>query len=422
MKNILQYLVIFLLAMSAPVKAQIYATSPFQNGPAQENGGLFVFDPETLTWIDGKSVFLAGFTITGITSITVHPNLAPPNDANNGKLYAVLKVSAVTGRVLATIDPATGVAIQIGNLGDNFASIAFREDGQLFGATGNGATVPESFFSIDKTSGATTLIFAMGNGADGEIIAYNPEDDFFYHWSGSSTLVFEKFPGNAVAYTPTNIPTIGTTNGETFGAVFDPCKQYDFGGIMQFGFTTSNISSSFNAFSAGGNVLPAFGTAPDDMRGFALVGGYTCEADLGVGMAASTPAINSDDPLVLDIVVDNAGEARARNPTLTITLPPSLTAATTTGCDQDPNGIPVCTPNIIVQRFDPTAVPVGYVPFEISSLWKGRATTVTINAIYDGGGGNVLASVTSLATETVPGDNDAGYILGDVLFRNSFEN
>jgi Domain of unknown function DUF11 len=414
MKKLIVSTALVLLSLSVPIRAQIYGTSASQNSPAPENGSLFVFDPETLTWIDGIIVSLAGFTTTGITGITVHPNLAPPDDANNGKL------GAVVGRVLATIDPATGVATQIGNLGDKFSSISFREDGQLFGATGNGATVPESLFKIDKTNGTKTLVFAMGNGVDGEIIAYNPVDDFFYHWSGNGTLVFEKFSGDALTYTPTNIPTIGTTSGETFGAVYDPCKQYDFGGFFQFGFTTSNINSSFNAFSTGGNVLPAFGVgAPDDIRGLALIGGYTCEADLGVGMTASTPALISGDPLVLDIVVDNAGEARARNPSLSITLPPSLSAATTTGCSEDPNGIPTCTPKIFVQKW---TVGVGYAPLQINNLWRGRATTVTVNATYSGGGGNVVAETTSLTTETVPADNTASYILGDVLFKNSFEN
>lgn len=102
-----------LIAASPAAHAQLYGTSPFQNSPAPENGSLYVFDPDTLTWIDGKAVNLPGFTVTGITGLTVHPTLAPPEDGDNGKVYAVLKVSAVVGRVLATIDLATGIATQI---------------------------------------------------------------------------------------------------------------------------------------------------------------------------------------------------------------------------------------------------------------------------------------------------------------------
>ncbi|MBK9687969.1 MAG: hypothetical protein IPO65_09460 [Saprospiraceae bacterium] len=66
---------------------------------------------------------LPGFTITGINGLTTHPT--------TGEHYAILKVSGVSGRILAKINALTGVCTQIGNLGDNFSSISFRDDGQL---------------------------------------------------------------------------------------------------------------------------------------------------------------------------------------------------------------------------------------------------------------------------------------------------
>jgi hypothetical protein len=411
-------LLVGLLLASAPASAQLYGTSPFQNGPAADNGSLFWFDPDTLTWISGTRVRLTGLTVTGVTALTVHPNLPPPDDALNGRLYAVLKIQGVTGRVLATIDPTTGESTQIGNLGDNFSSLSFREDGQLFGVTGNGAVVPETLWLIDKATGAKSVATALGAGADGDIVAYNPVDDFFYHWSGSTTVVYEKVLSTP-PYTITNIPIIGTTTGETFGAVWDPCQTRDIGGLQTLVFIGSNIASNFNFWTTGGNVTAPIGSNPDDIRGLALIGGYTCEVDVGVGAGSPDPAPPAGSPIVVDVVIDNAGEARAMRPVITLSLPPSLSAATTTGCLEDPAGIPTCSPRIIVQRYDPSTM--GPVPFEITNLWKGHTAGVRIDATFDGTAGEIVATVTSNSTETQPADNTIRYLLGDALFADSFE-
>jgi hypothetical protein len=418
MSSLRSWLLCGLLLASAPASAQLYGTSPFQNGPAPENGSLYTFDPDTLTWITGVRVTLTGFTITGITGLTTHPNLAPPDDALNGRIYAILKLQGVTGRVLATIDPATGEATQIGNLGDNFSSLSFREDGQLFGVTGNGATVPETLWLIDKATGTRSIATPLGAGADGDIAAYNPVDDFFYHWSGNATVVYERVQ-SAPPFTITNIPTTGAPPGETFGAVWDPCQTRDIGGVQTLVFIASNINSRFNFWTPAGTISAPLGTTPDDIRGLALVGGYTCEVDVGVGAGSANPAPPAGSPIAVDVVIDNAGEARAMRPVITLALPPSLSSATTTGCVEDPAGIPTCTPRIFVPRYDTTSMT--HVPFEITNLWKGRTATVRIDATYDGNAGEVVATVSSSSTETQPADNTVRYLLGEALFADSFE-
>jgi hypothetical protein len=407
-----------LLCACAPAWAQLYGASPFQNGPSPENGGLYVFDPDTLVWMDGRQIFLDGFTVTGTNSVTVHPNLAPPNDALNGTVFAILKVSGVTGRVLATIDPDTGFATQVGNLGDNFASLTFREDGQLFGVTGDGATVPETLYLIDKTNASKTVAATLGNGADGESIAYNPVDNFIYHWSGNGTVAFEKLQSQA-PYSGTTIPIIGSTNGETFGAVWDPCQPRSGGAGTVLAFIGSNIGSTFNFWFTTGEVSPQLGSNPDDIRGLALIGGYTCDADLGVGIGSPSPAPAAGDPVTIEVVLDNAGQARAMTPTLNIVLPASVTAATTTGCIEDPNGLPACTPRIFVPRYDTVAMQ--HFPFQISNLWRGRSVTVSVVGTFDGSGGDVVVTAASGSNDPQPADNTNFLRLGDALFMNSFE-
>jgi hypothetical protein len=93
--------------------------------------------------------------------------------------------------LLTTLDLATGAATPIAQLGDKYAAIAFTPDGRLFGVTADDASNPEVLFEIDKQSGAQTLRRSLGIGQDGELIAYNPEAQQLYHWSGAAS-VFEK--------------------------------------------------------------------------------------------------------------------------------------------------------------------------------------------------------------------------------------
>ena len=221
----------------------IYTASPFQNFG-------WVIHPTSYEVIGSFESTLSGSSVGGITSFTTDPT--------TGTHYAIAKVDGNTARVLVTVDFQPGVAnlTQVGNLGDKFASLAFREDGQLFGVTGDGATVPEALYLIDKATATTTLATTLGNGADGEAIVYNPDDDHFYHFSGNGTVVYEKVESTP-PYTVTNIPISGVTNGETFGGM------YLGGGQILI----SNIASGFNVVGTDGTWGPKVGAFPDDVRG-----------------------------------------------------------------------------------------------------------------------------------------------------------
>lgn len=253
-------------------------THPPMFGPSPFQDSLWGFDTTTHQMIYRASPTLAGFTITGMTGLTMHPH--------TGEFYIIMKVSGVSGRVLGTFNPTTGVCSQVGNLGDNFSTISFREDGQLFGVTGDGALVSETMYLIDHTNGTKTLAASLGAGADGEVIAYNYDDDFFYHWSGYTTVVFEKIM-STVPYTTTTIPIIGTPSGETFGAAY-------LGGGR---FRISNISSNFNHCFSDGTWTSSFGSNPDDLRGLGMVARWVdrpgddtiCANETSLLVAMATP-------------------------------------------------------------------------------------------------------------------------------------
>lgn len=232
-----------------------YGFSPFQDS-------VWTVDTaNNYAIIERRAPTLPGFTVTGINGAAKNPV--------NGVIYAIAKVTGVSGRVLCIFNPADATMTQVGNLGDNFSSITFSPTGQLFGVTGNGATVPETLYDINPANGTATLLTPLGNGADGEVICYNPDDNMIYHWSGNGTVVYEKILPVS-PYTITDIPIIGTTNGETFGAAY-------IGGGK---FLISNISSSFNIITTGGIWGDAFGSMPDDVRGLPFATcDVTCYAD-----------------------------------------------------------------------------------------------------------------------------------------------
>ena len=135
---------------------------------------LLQFDPTTGATIGTQTITLPGETVVGGTALTADPA--------TGTLWSILNLGGAGGggmpgpRELATIDPITGTATSIGPTGDAFASIAFDDMGRLFGVTGDGASTPESLFTLDQTNGMPTFVTALGNGDDGEVIAFNFED------------------------------------------------------------------------------------------------------------------------------------------------------------------------------------------------------------------------------------------------------
>jgi hypothetical protein len=102
----------------------------------------------------------------------------------SGELWALLRISGQSGRELVAIDEDSGVATRIGNTGDRFAGLAFDATGTLYGVTGDGASTRETLFTLSTEDATPALLLALGNGSDGETIAFNPADGLLYHASG----------------------------------------------------------------------------------------------------------------------------------------------------------------------------------------------------------------------------------------------
>lgn len=200
---------------------------------------------------------LAGNTIDWMNGLAYDPC--------THKSYVIITDNNVTGRILATINLNTGVCTNIGNLGDNFSSIVFSRDGTLYGVTGNGATVPNSLYTINKTNATSTFLTTFAAGSNGNVISYHPGSNKLFFWTGN-TVTYQKVLISA-PYTATTISTsLGTS--QIHGAVYFPNDSFvlssnaGFRKVDTLGNLTPNVSKA-NSFVRG-MIMPAqFATQKD---------------------------------------------------------------------------------------------------------------------------------------------------------------
>ncbi len=248
MKKVYLLVVLCIMGFAGFAQTPVYRTSTVYGGSSSFQDSLWTFKSTDYSVVKRLGPTVTGHTITGINSITTDPT--------TGIHYAILKESSVAGRVLATIDIKTGVCTEIGNLGDKFATLAFNANGTLFGVTGNGATVPETMYWIDKATATKTLFRPLGAGADGEIISYCPDNNKMYHWSGNGTVLWERMDTTGTDVIE-SLTYTGTPGGETFGAIY-------IGGGQ---FLVSNIASHFKIWDTSGVIGSDLSNNPDDIRG-----------------------------------------------------------------------------------------------------------------------------------------------------------
>jgi len=214
-----------------------FASNPYLYAGDNSTGTLYRIDPTTGATVASVPVTLGGNQVLAIKGLTAEPS--------SGELYAVVVQQdppadpgdgAPPGSwfKLVVIAPDTGVATLIGVLGDAFAGLAFAplpSEGvtteSLLGVTGDGAATAETLYIIDIGNASTTPLMTLGNGDNGETIAFNTTDGLLYHlsgWVGGNSsegggMVFENINLGTLAIT--NIPLTGTPFDAGNGLVFD---------------------------------------------------------------------------------------------------------------------------------------------------------------------------------------------------------
>ncbi len=195
-------LVFLTLAFNFSVSGQVlYGIS---NGFGTDTANqIYRIDPATGAVSNASQITLSGFTVTNSLALAARPS--------DGVLFAVIQTSDGIRR-LVTINPATGTATNIGTVSRRISSLSFRPDGVLYAVTGDGDPVaPETLFTVDTATAALTQQFTLGNGNDGEVIAFH-QNGILYHSSGNGIAVFESVDVATQAVVP-----IGNSSGEAFG-------------------------------------------------------------------------------------------------------------------------------------------------------------------------------------------------------------
>jgi len=299
---------------------------------------LRTIDPDDGRRISSLELTLPGSTVLGGNGLAVHPS--------TGELYAIIKVSGVTGRVLSVIDPLTGIATSVGNTGDNFAAIDFDQSGNLYGVTGNGGSTPESLFSIDPTDATATFLVALGAGSDGESIAFNHSDGFMYHMSGRDTdSALERIDLNTLAVT--DIPRSGFNYDEVFGLAWDPVD----GHLLMTNLDQELVSVTTDGFAT----LISSGLAYGYNRGFAFTPG-NLDADLSITKDDGVTSVMRGEMTTYTIVVSNHGPLSSPSALVSDIFPPDLVSVTWT-CT--PSGSATCTAAGVGDIADVVSLDVG---------------------------------------------------------------
>ncbi len=173
------------------------------------------------------------------------------------EMYAAVQLDRLAGkgRNLIKINRETGVATNIGNMGQPIASLAFDGNGVLYAVSGDclnncgGSGISETLFTVNTNNASLTMFRALGHGNNGEAIAFNPNDGMMYHLSGKGAgLIFEKINlSNGVI---TSIPLSGSpvANLEAVGFTFDSGQNLFIGGLIDFDLQEGN----FVKLSSGG--------------------------------------------------------------------------------------------------------------------------------------------------------------------------
>ncbi len=206
---------VFPMWIQAATCSQLY-------GLERNDDGLVILNEQTGEFFSKIPITLAGLNISGGIGLSVNPI--------NHEVYVALKFDDGTRR-LASLDMATGVATEIGQFNiagtaELISTIAFDDAGVLWAVSGSGATVIDTLFTVNTDTAELITMATLGNGNDGESIAFNPIDGLMYHRSGNGDAnvdaIFESIDLNTFAVV--NIPLVSGASlggGASFGLIFD---------------------------------------------------------------------------------------------------------------------------------------------------------------------------------------------------------
>ncbi|MEM9557602.1 MAG: hypothetical protein AAGC60_25310 [Acidobacteriota bacterium] len=233
---------------------------------------------------------------------------------------------------------------------------------------------PEADLAITKTDGVVTAVA-------GETVTYtitatnNGPDDV------TGATVADTFPADLTCTWTCAASAGSSCTAAGSGDINDTAVDLLNGGTATYTATcdiapsaTGTLSNTATVSSSVLDAVPGNNSATD---GDTVL---TASADLSISSMVSPNPVDLGGLLTITVLVDNAGPSDAPDVVVTSTLDPAITFDSTTGCVEDPNGVPTCT--------------LGLVPAGGSASFQ-----ITATAPNDGGDFSALFDVSSSATD-----------------------
>jgi len=225
-----------------------------------------------------------------------------------------------------------------------------------------GVTAPELIesihFGLSDGSPTTSGSFAIdnltignqGGSADLSITKSGDPDPVTAGQMLTYTIIISNAgPSDATNVMATDILPPGVTFVSTSGCAEDPngmpncglgtistggSKQYDITVTVDPG-TTGTLTNNVSVLSDLNDPDTSNNSSSEDTI-------VNASADLSVSKSGDPDPVTAGQMLTYTIIVSNAGPSDAANVVATDTLPPGVTFVSTSGCAEDPNGMPNC--------------------------------------------------------------------------------
>jgi uncharacterized repeat protein (TIGR01451 family) len=373
------------------------------NNSATDTNDLTPSADLSITKSDGDDPVFAGNNLT----YTITVNNAGPSDALNVVVTDTLPAGVTFGSTSGCTEDTNGVptcslgtitaggnkqytvtvTVNTGTTGTLTNNVSVTSDtadpdGDNNSTSENTAVSVVADLAITKTDGVVTAV--PGQGITYTITVTNNGPS-----NVTGATVADTFPGTLSGITWTCAASAGSICTASGSDNISDTVNILSGGTLTYTVTVTVSASATGSLSNTATVsVPSAASDPTPANNSATdTDTLTPSADLSITKSDSPDPVIVGQTLTYTITVNNAGPSDAANMVVTDTLPAGVTFVSTTGCAEDPNGVPTCSLGTITAGGN-----------------KQYTVTITVNAGTTGTITNNV-SVTSDTSDPVPGNN-----------------